>query len=257
MDLINVSKEELKILSEKLNNLKKYGATEETIKDALLCIVPNNIGIDIKNNKEAAYFDLNEEKICISVNGISQMINDSNKTLLKYFPKVDSKEMFNYYVLFSLIHETRHSYQYLISENKIQFPYEIIKQVYNEISYIGQLKVGFLKNVRSLYLYNKYRERLVIERNANIEATEIISKLAKHEENQEIHELFNILRHNNILYGYENQFNGSIEETYKTLGLDNIYNLLPVHEQIPIKDRILYGLPIDYETKKKVLEYKY
>lgn len=258
MKLINITDNELKILSEKLYNIKKYGVTEETIKDALLYLIPdkNIIGIDINDKNAPAQFDLNVEKINISITRLTKMIKESINRLLNYFPDINQQEMFYYYILFSLIHETRHVWQYLIAENKVKFPYEVIKQVYKEMSYVGQLDVGFIKNIKSFYLYTKKRERLVIERNVNIEATETILNLAHFVENKEIEELFSILRKNNILYGYEGVYNGSIEETYKLLGLDKLYDKLPKGETIPIKERILYGLPINEVTKKKVLNYE-
>jgi len=261
MSLIRFKEEERKILLEKLNNIKKYGSNEETIKDILTYLIPQNekktIGIDINNKFEAAYFDLDKETVAVSVRVLNKTILESIAHLKRIFPDINEKEMFNYYILFALIHETRHVNQYLIAENAVQFPYEIVKQAYNDISNIGYLNVNFLRNYISLYLYNKDNKRFIIERTANIESTEMVRNLAQYEENDPIADLFESMRQRNITYGYDEQYNGSLEETYKKLYLTPLYNELPKGEAIPIRDRILYGLPINEETKEKVLQYKY
>lgn len=261
MDLLNITEKEIKELSEKLHNIKKYGANKETIEDTLAFLIPHTpkktIGIDINNEKEPTYFDLNNELVSVSPTALNNMIVESIAQLKRVFPELNEEEMFNYYILFALVHENRHVYQYLIAKEYMKAPYKIIQKAYKELIYIGDLEVGPLKNIISFYLYTKNRERLFIERNANIEATEIICNLAKYEENENIRDLFESMRQNNIIYGYDGAYNGSLEETYKSLELTSLYAKLPTGEAIPVRDRILYGLPISEETREKVLAYKY
>lgn len=261
MPLMRIKDEEINILLEKLENIKKFGSNEETIKDILTYLVPKNdkkpIGIEINKKLSAATFDLTNEKVKVSPERLNNVIKQSIIHLKRIFPEIDTKEMFNYYVLFALIHETRHVNQYLIAEGAIDFPYKIIKETYKAMSKIGYLDINFIRNYISLYMYNIHNKRLIIERNANIEATEIVHNLAKWLENEPIADLFESMRQRCITYGYDGNYNGSLEETYKTLYLKSLYNDLPKGEAIPVRDRILYGLPINEETREKVLAYKY
>lgn len=261
MEFVNTNIKELKELSEKLHNIKKHGTNKIILCNTMEYLMPQseqkNIGFEITNGFEPVYFNIAEETVKILPERLNKIINASILHLKKKFPELDEKEMYNYYILFALIHETRHVNQYLITENAVQFPYEIVKQAYNDMSNIGYLDVNFLRNYISLYLYNKDNKRFIIERTANIESTEIVRNLAQYEENDLIADLFESMRQRNITYGYDEQYNGSLEETYKKLYLTPLYNELPKGEAIPIRDRILYGLPINEETKKKVLQYKY
>ena len=223
MSLINISVEKIKRLAEILHNIKKYGSNEETIQDALTYLIPQNdnkiIGIEINNNLAPASFDLDNEKVKISVKRLNKLILESTAHLKMLFPEINEEEMYNYYILFTLIHETRHVNQYLIAEGAIDFPYKIIKEAYKTMSNVGYLDINFIRNYISLFMYTKNRERLIIERNANIEATEIVRNLAKYLENEPIADLFESMRQRCITYGYDGNYNGSLEETYKTLYL--------------------------------------
>ena len=259
MKLINVSDEEIKALAEKLHTIKQYGSNEETLSEALEYLIPKNekmIGIEINDNLGAVTFDLDEEKVKISVKKLKYLIEKSIVILKKIFPDVNEQEMFNYYILYALTHEVRHVYQYLIGEGFIETPYQIVQKTYKDIMNIGMLKTNFIRNYISSILYGFHHERLVIERNANIEACEFLKSIAEYEENKPIVNVFEQVKQRNISYGYDDIYNGSIEETYKKLCLTPFYNELPNCDNIPIKDKILYGLPINEETKTKILETK-
>jgi len=261
MELLNIEEKYIKDLAEKLNNIKKYGCNKETIEDALSYLIPKNsektIGFEINKGLEAIYFEATTEKVKISVKKLINLINLSIKYLYEIFPDINKEEMFNYYVMYSLTHEISHIKQYLIANGYEKEPYKIIKQAYSDILNVGELNVNFIRNYISLFQYHNYYSRLVLERNANIEGCEIIKKLAEYDENTEIADVFKEVRQRNILYGYDDRFNGSIEETYKRLYLKSLYNKLSKDEAIPIRDRILYGLPVNEETREKILAYKY
>jgi len=261
MNLIYKSEEEIKKLSEKLHRLKKFGLTKttliETLNDLMTDTEKKYIKYSINDNIYPICFEATDGIIYSSLEKLKQMIIYSIKSLKRIFPNLDENEMFNYYVLFALTHELRHVKQYLITEEFIDAPYKIIKEVYKTIFKIGDLNINPLKNFIITILYNLNSDRYVIERTANIETSEILKTLAEYEENTEIANVFNEVRQKNIMYGYDDRYNGSIEETYKRLHLTPFYKNLPVGEAIPVRDRILYGLPINEETKKKVLEKRY
>lgn len=256
MELLNTTNEELKILSEKIRNFKKHGINKETILDTLHSLLSDNqnlIHFNIKENLYPICLDANAKEIQINIDKLNKTINQSIKYLEQIFPEINNKEMYYYYILYSLTHETRHVFQYLIANKQIQCPYEIIVEVYKNMFQIGNLDTGKINNFISEYLYYLYNERLVLERNANIEGSELLTKLALYEENEPIANVFKQMYKKNLVYGYDDRYNGSIEETYKRLYLKKLYNNLPTEEAIPIKDRIHYGLPINEETKKKIL----
>lgn len=261
MDLLNVKKKEIEVLSEKLHYLKKVGTNKITILEILIDLIAETdkeiINYEIDNSAFPICFNADNAKIYVSVEKLNQTIINSIKFLKRIFPNINEKEMFYYYTIFALTHETRHVNQYLIANEHIDAPYQIVKEVYQTMFKIGDLNFIQIKNLISEYLYYLHNERLVIERNANIEACEILRNLARFEGNDEIANVFEETRQKNIIYGYDDRYNGSVEETYKRLYLKSLYDQLTKEEAIPIRDRILYGLPINEETRKKVLECKY
>ena len=78
MLLINTKLDQIKELSEKLHNIKKYGATEEVIEDTLKYLIPKNdfttIKVDIKERNNTLLFDLNKEQISLSLEKLNKVI---------------------------------------------------------------------------------------------------------------------------------------------------------------------------------------
>ena len=92
-----------------------------------------------------------------------------------------------------------------------------------------------------------------MERSANVEAYDLLVKVAQYENNIEMLKILNDLLSYQLSIGYKGFDNGSIEKTYKKKGMIKVYNSFEFDEIIPIEDKVRYGLPINKETKKKVL----
>jgi len=261
MELLNINEQEIKLLLEKLDLLRKKGMNQQTILEILNDLMPANAkdNIDIKIDKGLCpiSFSPDDTAIYLTIEKLHKTIKKSIQYIRETFPNIDDKDMYNYYVIYALNHELRHIGQYMIVNEHIESPYEIVKKVYKTIFNVGHLSNNPFKNIITENINDINNERLVIERNATIEASEIVKKLEEREENKEIANVFEELKHKNMIYGYDDIYNGSVEETYKRLYLNQLYKELPKEEAIPIRDRILYGLPINEETKNKVLENKY
>ena len=80
-----------------------------------------------------------------------------------------------------------------------------------------------------------------------------MSKVAEYENNLKMNEFLEKQKSYCLLYGYKGIFNGAVEETYYKTLLGPLYKKFPKDEYIPLEDRVRYGLSIDSETRKKVL----
>ena len=188
MDLIHYTENEIKTLAEKLYALRKTGINRITIIQILNDLIPETekeiIQYNIDNTIYPICFNADNATMYISIEKLNKTIINSIKVLKRIFPNMNEYEMINYYILFALTHEIRHINQYLIAIGEIEAPYQIVKEVYQNMFKLGNLNTNPLRNFVSEYLYNLNNERFIMERNANIEASEILRNLAIYEGNK-------------------------------------------------------------------------
>ncbi|MBQ7140436.1 MAG: hypothetical protein IJO32_02910 [Bacilli bacterium] len=250
-----------------LENLRKKGYSNDVIDQILNTIVPNNKNYPIKLNIEnrndvmpPASFDYTSKTINIFSENLENYILKIINPTLKINSNMKKEDLFNNFVLHTLIHEVEHVYQHLIGNKYIEFPYQIIVEAYKDLT---ELKISKDTNpIYALMMIKNYFKQInkhgfLLERNANVESYDILYKVAKYENNSELQKFIKMQENTYLKYGYNGFYNGAIEESYKKTWQKSLYNALPKDEDIPIEDRVRYGLSIDKDTKEKVLKNKF
>jgi len=247
------------VVSQLLEKLRSDGYNNYVIEEILNTIIPqnNNLPVDvvIGNSQMPAFFSEKELKIEISLNSLKNYINKQLDLLIKIHPNLENEIFYNH-ILITLIHEVEHYYQYLVWNEYVNFPYKIVVDGYKNIKKLKIPKdlnpILALIKIKRFFRYNDNADSL-LERTANIEAYDLMVKVARYENNKEMLKILNYLLSYQLSLGYKGFNNGSMEKTYKKKGQINIYNSFNFDEIIPIEDKVRYGLPIDKETRKKVL----
>lgn len=264
MSIILENKNNLESLKRYICYLKEYSIDENLIKEIIDFLIPtiNNektASYTVKyNGIKAAIYNTKYKNINISLYKLEKVIE---RELIDYKVR-DLDSLKAYLIMFALLHEIAHLYQHLISEGKINSPKivalsykELIKIVTKSDSIIPRPITDTLKFIRHL-IYSKNQFYYLLERNANIEAFELINTVAKELNDTEcvlqFEDLYNLC---NII-GYKNNYNGSIEETFNKLFMRNKYQNLynKFNEQMDTSDRVRYGLDIDHKTKIELLK---
>lgn len=163
-----------------------------------------------------------------------------------------------YMILYVLIHEIAHSYQFCMGEKKLESPCKLVSEGYKTIFNIAtfpekdRYNIGLKRYVSFLKYYNN-SGNLILERNANIEASYLIEELAKNCEEDKVFSFFAQHRKVYQMEGYEKSVRGCMEETFNKLKLQDLYAKFDHSINLSMEDRVRYGLQIDEETRKKVL----
>ena len=253
------SNEDIKKISNSLENLRKKGYSRDIIEEILVENIPLNnkcqIKYDIANYKFPALFCTDDKMIQISEIHLKKYIDSFIKQINIKYPFLNKKELFNYYLLLTIIHEIEHSYQFLIGNRFIDFPYQIVIEAYKKLFSINKNDYNFF--ISKCYLKQISNSESLLERNANIEAYDLLVKVTDYEGNIAYKRCFEFERKYCLTFGYKSIYNGSVEETYRKSLLGSLYNTFPQNENIPLDDRVRYGLKLDKETRKKVLKYKF
>lgn len=249
----------VKIISGQLEKIRVNGYSGDLLEETLQLILPKNVGypidIVIGNSQKPGFFDYDNKKIEISPEPLEFSIRNTITPLGKRYQGLE-RDIFNNYAIFALIHEVEHYYQYLIGNKYIEFPYQIVIEAYHNLL---PLKVKKSENALCTlikvrrYLRMLEKDDSLYERNANIEAFDLLCKVAQYENNKEVYEILLYQMKCYLMAGYGLFHNGIIEKTYKSLLLSNLYESFCQNEDIRMEDRVRYGLPIDFETRKKVL----
>lgn len=252
---------DIKTVSKLLEELRKKGYCKTVLEEILNSIIPknNNLPIDVVfgNSQIPAFF--NGKKIEISIDVLKNYIDKKLNLYYKLYPDL-KKEIFYNHVLLTLSHEVEHYYQRLIANKYIDFPYKIIIESYKNLDHLIIPKdsniIDALIKFKKFSSYSKRPDSL-LERNANVESYDLLVKVANYESNKEMLKILDELLSFTLTLGYRWFNNGSIEKTYRKKGMTDIYNSFNHDEIIPIEDKVRYGLPIDKQTKKKVLNYQF
>lgn len=260
MSHIIKSEQDITAISQLLEKIRIKGYTTDILEEILYTITPQNknlpINININTSQKPALFNEEMQKIEINPEILKTYINKQINLLTKIYPALE-KEIFYYHILLALTHECEHYYQSLIENKYIDFPYTIVIDGYHNLKFLKLPKdlnhIDTLIKINRFYKYS-HNPDSILERNANVESYDLLVKVATYENNTELLKILNNLLSYQLSLGYKGKSNGSMEKTYKKKGIISIFNSLDQTEIIPIKDKIRYGLPIDKETRKKVLK---
>ena len=109
-----------------------------------------------------------------------------------------------------------------------------------------------IKNIISFNRYYKNCDGFVIERNAHVEAFDLLQQLSMINEHEELSKVFNNMRNLIAIWGYVNGNEGSFEETCNYMLIGREYRRLNHDYQLSEIERFRYGLPISKETRDKI-----
>ncbi len=224
---------------DKLQPLVKYSIKDVSDRDSISFVPQNN-------------------SINISVSGIEDWLSNNIIPIKNNFEYDDLKILSNYFILFMLIHEIEHSYQYLMADGIVRCESDLLRQSYkmmydilvkpNYCDFISQMK-----RVYHLRLYDENHDKYFLERNANIEACDIMMELSLLEKDLKMYKIFLYMRQSFMKLGYKNNNLGCIDETFRKIKLYKEYKRIYYSENLSEIEKTRYGFPISDKTRTMLL----
>lgn len=250
-----------------VNYLQHNELTKTYLEEIMKYLIPSDDGKELirysikEKGAGRAMFVPSEKSINMAINSVNnwldRQVNDFRDK------NIDDNVLRSYMFLFGLTHEISHAYQYLMGEDKIDFDNTVLKNAYKGIfdlmikkDYILPRPISETRRNISLILYKRRQYFYLVERNANIESTEIVRNTAFDNNRDDVYKLFDDMVNTFLLIGYTDSGIGSIEETYKKILMHGKYNKFYHDMDISVQDRVRYGFAIDDDTRKKVLKYQ-
>ena len=255
------SEKELQVLNDYYKKINISKLDIELLNDIMKYIIPRDINgrqlirYNVSNSMENISFIPEERVIEVPINKLSNWAIENGKINDMYYNCGD--RLNSYLLLFSMLHEVEHSYQFLMGEKVIECP-EIVQKVYKEImglmieSNYKTIKDKILRN-KILKRYDKYHDSFFIERNANVGAGSVIVELALLNNDKTAINIFGYLLSHYMCQGYLKNTKGCIYNTYKYLHLLENYNTYS-KDDICDEDRVRYGLEINEDIRNTLLE---
>lgn len=246
-----------------LELVRSSGYNKETLFEILNFIIPRNsefqVNTEIDDKGYIAYFSWFDKVIHLNESGLLKYINKMVIETIKMYPALEKykSELFSYIVLFVLCHEVEHVYQFMFGHDYIKHDYRIVTDLYKNMTEFSVMKNTpyIIENILfERYKYVKDKVTFVLERNANVEAYDLLYKLSLIEENDSITRFMN----NQYLWycacGYlKMKNNGSFEESYRDSWRHRMFKSFDFSEEISVEDRIRYGLPIEDDDRLVLL----
>ncbi len=252
------------------NGLKYGNLNQRDIYEFLRQILPrtsNNIELIscVVNERgdRTAYFNQQLECIFVNLDKVLVWLKDNIDYLFNVTEEleVDRNKLAKYLMVFILAHEVEHGYQYLIGKEIVLAPCTLLQSAYRELF---DLLVGlnerlpFLKQInrnvrRNIYVKN--REQFLLERNANVEAYDLLSRFALFVSDEEMYKLFSWLKDGYEGIGYTQNRKGCLINTYDSLFMSS-HLWFKQKDDIDLseEEKVRYGLRVTEKTRKKVLE---
>lgn len=252
----------IKKVSEYLDLIRSKGYSKESMEYILEEIKPFHkdypINIEITDKGYPAYFNAYRNIVHISEFPLKTYIDNLVDGILALYPMLANQreELFAYTNLFILCHEIEHVYQFMFGERYIEPPYEVVGDAYKKLIEIKEEKMSLLqfRILLSRYKSQKDKAHFVLERNANVEAYDLLHKLSQYESNSEMERLMY-----NQLTGYQScgytslRFNGAFDQSFRATWRRRKFEELDFTEDIPVEDRIRYALPISDDDRLVLL----
>lgn len=261
------NKQDLKNVSKLLEEIREDKMTETILKNSMDLFIPKDSNnhpctkSSIVNFKVGpAVFNPRTNCILLNKKSFNNWLNQNAGAFYEDNKKYKREDLDAYFTLFALAHESAHAIEYLIGQNKIDCNSQVLQKSYKGLYYLFTFKDHFIKTPGdykkrlSLFLYRIRENYFVLERNANIEAFDLLSKVAEYEQKESIYNLFEELKLLMCTIGYHDNENGSLEETYRKILMHRKYKSFYQKENLDIIDKIRYGLPIPNESKQELFQ---
>lgn len=254
---------DIKNISKQLELLRSKGYTKEVLESILNAIILQNkyfpIDIAINDSKIPSFFSVDEKKIEIPFEYTKLYVYKKIRFFLLEHPSLE-KDMFYNMIMAVLLHERAHYHQYLIGEKYTDFPYEIVSEAYKNLFSYELGNVNVITATIKTNRFDRYycKTEFLLERNANVETFDLLHQVALYENNKELIEILEHEKNYYLALGYNGLlYNGAMKKTYSKILGKALYNSFNHTEEISLCDRVRYGLPIDNETRKRVLKHKF
>lgn len=207
-----------------------------------------------------AYFNPNYNSILISYNKINNWVEENSLKFKEKNENISVDDFKAYLTIFLISHELEHAYQYLSSKNLCDnntIMTEVYKNLYNlfkpeDVFFINPIKR--YRRLTSLVLYKINENKYLLERNANLEAFDLLCTISDLEDNKKIKDCFNKMNLIIKKTGYNDIYNGSIEETYKKILMSDVYKKINISNEFSFEEKVRFGLPINEREKKLILK---
>jgi len=260
---------DLIILSDIIKYVSHHDLSEDYIAEILKCIIPSIngetlIGYQVKEKGiETALFDSKYGCIRANLNQINNWLAKNTNDFEKNYHFQDTNILKAYLFIFMITHEIEHSYQYLMAKGVVDAPCKMIQSGYQKIFALFNRNSSIIprpiKETRELisYLLYKFNENFfILERNANVEATDLLSQLAVFTGRDDIYNIFNEMNEQFTLIGYFEDSRGSLKETYQKILLYDKYKKFFEQPKMSEEAKMRYGLTITEDTRHKILKKK-
>ena len=272
---------EVRKISNLLEVLRSKGYNQKTIEIILEELLPQNdkylINYQVTDSDnlyiEPAFFQPDDNVVKISLNGLRNSLLSQTQKLRfqKEYEEELREELFKRMVLFTILHEIEHIKQYFIAEGFSECPYKTVANLYKNILRF-YLNVNNMDNddlsdlrkdwneIKKILIYmnpHRYSYKFFLERNANLVVYDVLVKVCEYEDDLTFLPFFQNQKMCEIANGYQGVWNGPAERSYRKFLLGNIFKSILENEEIPIEDRVCYGLPVDIKTRIKIVNRKF
>lgn len=269
MSNIIKSQNDVKVLVDIIKNIDTNNINKSDLEEILKMLLPKDnqnllINYDItKNGLKAGTFIIKNKKILFALNKIESWLDTNAKDFSKKFNVKDINTLRIFLYLFLITHEIEHSYQYLMATNIIEAPNKVIELGYKGIcdilnppEYIIPRPIKETRTHISQFLYKMNQNFYVIERNANIECTDLLCQCSLYMDREDMYKLFNYVKNTFAKIGYMGSTIGSLEETYRKILMYDRYKKFYEEVNMSEEEKVRFGLSISEEMRNKVLSLK-
>lgn len=248
--------------------LKDLDINKEVVEEILLDLVPkDNKGISLidinvreKGNAPAIFYP-RDESISVCVNQLKHWIHVNAIDLTNYYGILNSELFEKYLFLMALTHEVEHAYQYLIGKGIIPVPCKMLQQGYKTLTellipkdYILPRPIKLVRRVVSVVSYMRRENEFLLERNAQFDSLGLIVDLASSNGHDDIAEVFNNMKNTFAVAGYTKNSDGPLVNTMKDIYMgDKLKKITFDYEKFDMDERFKLGLPVDDETRERIL----
>ena len=201
------------------------------------------------------------EKIEISVNKIDIWLEKNADDLAPMFEIEDKELLKAYLLLMALMHETEHSYQYLIGLGLVPAPCLIIRDAYHALfdlllpkEYILPRPIKQARRAISVVTYKMKENEYLLERNAQFDSLSTLSNVAFYNGHNDIRNLLLNLKNAYAISGYLDNSDGPLVNTFKNIVMgDKLKKMNHDYSNLDMMDRYRLGLPVDDVTHERIL----
>lgn len=254
------NKKDLEQLNYYLKCLNPDKIDKDLLEDILKVITPGDIKYNIVCNNFAlgAQFVPNYKSIIINLKKFDKWLEFNYNDISNSFG-INNDMLKNYLILYTLLHEVEHSYQYLMANNVVN-TYDIVKYIYKKTmdllikkEYIIPRPLTLLLRQIFIIRYYSNQQFYALERNANVNSFVDVLALSIMNEQKDISKIFFDLALSNLSLGYIDNNMGCLYNTYKVFFLGKKYNEFDI-SNIKYNDKLIFGLKLSEQEHRELFQ---